>query len=148
VGVTVRIAGEDQRAKLRAKGDDVKTTDCLVCGHTVPCPDHAPKAKKEEPYCDVCGESGADLRTPVEVCRDCYDVDRKPLIAPLVANLLTKAAAYEESVRVGGSFTKNFVEGDSLIQAAIRYGEALRAQQASYLHIPALAEAERPGKVI
>ncbi len=24
-------------------------------------------------YCDVCGASGSDLRTAVEVCRDCYD---------------------------------------------------------------------------
>lgn len=32
----------------------------------------------EEPYCDVCGNSGDDLRTPVEVCRDCYDLARDP----------------------------------------------------------------------
>jgi hypothetical protein len=32
----------------------------------------------EEPYCDVCGNAGADLRTPVEVCRDCYDIARDP----------------------------------------------------------------------
>jgi hypothetical protein len=35
-------------------------------------------AGEEEPYCDVCGESGASLRTPVEVCRDCYDLARDP----------------------------------------------------------------------
>lgn len=28
----------------------------------------------DEPYCDVCGESGDALRSPVEVCKDCYDV--------------------------------------------------------------------------
>jgi hypothetical protein len=32
----------------------------------------------QEPHCDVCGTSGANLRTPVEVCRDCYDVARDP----------------------------------------------------------------------
>jgi hypothetical protein len=32
--------------------------------------------EKEEPYCDVCGNSGSGLRSPVEVCRDCYDVAR------------------------------------------------------------------------
>lgn len=31
-----------------------------------------------EPYCDVCGRAGADLRTSVEVCRDCYDFARNP----------------------------------------------------------------------
>ena len=33
-----------------------------------------------EPYCDVCGNAGKDLRTPVEVCRDCYDIAKDPTI--------------------------------------------------------------------
>jgi hypothetical protein len=37
-----------------------------------------PSGSEDEPYCDVCGESGAARRTPVEVCRDCYEVARDP----------------------------------------------------------------------
>jgi hypothetical protein len=34
---------------------------------------------EREQYCDVCGQSGKDLRTDVEVCRDCYDIGRAGL---------------------------------------------------------------------
>ena len=48
----------------------------------------------ETPYCDVCGEEGAALRTPVEVCKDCYDsakdVDLQQMVrlVPIRADLL------------------------------------------------------------
>jgi hypothetical protein len=29
---------------------------------------------KEQPYCDVCKDSGDSLYSSVEVCRDCYDI--------------------------------------------------------------------------
>lgn len=29
-------------------------------------------SEEEEPYCDVCGRSGSELFSAVEVCRDCY----------------------------------------------------------------------------
>ena len=32
------------------------------------------EAAADAAYCDVCGAEGEGLRTPVEVCRDCYDV--------------------------------------------------------------------------
>lgn len=36
----------------------------------------AKASEPEAPYCDVCGNRGANLHTSVEVCRDCYDVAR------------------------------------------------------------------------
>lgn len=56
-------------------GEDVTGGhDWLACVHAL-------KLKlrdDDEPYCDVCGNAGKDLRSPVEVCRDCYDVARDP----------------------------------------------------------------------
>ena len=49
---------------MRAKEDEVKTDDCLVCAHPVPCPDHAPRrmlARKTVActvtVCDACGQA-------------------------------------------------------------------------------------------
>lgn len=56
-----------------------------------------PETKQDEvaeaPYCDVCGASGADLRTAVEVCRDCYDV----------ASMLPEDAIYRRLDELGVS---------------------------------------------
>lgn len=54
----------------------------------------------EDLYCDVCGvcgNSGTNLRTPVDVCRDCYDVAQG--LAGPTAREVEMATSYDSVVR-------------------------------------------------
>jgi hypothetical protein len=53
-------------------GLDLRFTGCFMAALTR-------IAELESPRCDVCGREGSDLRTPVEVCRDCFDIAGAPL---------------------------------------------------------------------
>lgn len=53
-----------------------------------------------EPYCDVCGHAGDNLRSSVEVCRDCFDVAcHEPIPGVIPAWLQDRLAAATSAAR-------------------------------------------------
>lgn len=88
------------------RGDSLRVADIIAA---------LPSTKIEEPYCDVCGNYGAGLRTPVEVCKDCYEVVKTNYmgIGELTAR---KAASREYQLNHLRAFTSSadFVIGEIL----------------------------------
>lgn len=48
-------------------------------------------------YCDVCGNSDEQLRSPVEVCRDCLDVERH--VVELLRSDLARVTAERDAAK-------------------------------------------------
>jgi hypothetical protein len=92
---------------------------CLTASHHTPaiCLEAA-RARIAEleadavPYCDVCGGSGTDLRTDVEVCRDCYNGGAHAIAA-------TREKALREAAGVAHAWGISEKHGGAKARAAL-----------------------------
>lgn len=95
----------------------------------------------EEPYCDACGFAGKELRTPVEICRDCYDIAAQQLALVYASELNELRSLCNAALAAG---LAECATRDAEIETLKRMVRQLVEQNARISRAPASPAGEAP----